>query len=183
MAVVGWIRDRFLDLHFGAVEFRFLLASVRGGPTHSQVNWWYLPLFLLLRSYSCIARLSRSTISSRVSGTAGGVGSVSRVHQLRIQALFWRFIFLDQDRCVGYGYLCGNDRAALCVLAIRKTVLLGLGHRYLNWCFLSAFQQSAGLITCRITRLRAEESWERYRYIRQSYVEIAIVLMLWFYLS
>jgi len=45
--------------------------------------------------------------------------------------------------------MCSNGRAALCVLAIQKAVLLGLGHRYLNCFFLGAFQQSAGLITCK----------------------------------
>jgi len=78
-----------------------VVASVLGGPTHSQVNLWYRPLLLLFWSYSSTARLSRSTISSRVSGAAGGVGSVSLVHQVRIQALFCRLIFLDWDRCVG----------------------------------------------------------------------------------
>ena len=51
-----------------------VVASVLGGPTHLQVNQWYRPLFLLLWSYSSIVCLSRSTISSRVSSAAGGVG-------------------------------------------------------------------------------------------------------------
>ena len=48
---------------------------------------------------------------------------------------------------MGMDNLCSNGRAALCVLAIQTIVLLGLGHRYLNYFVLGAFQLSAGLIT------------------------------------
>jgi len=78
-----------------------VVASVLGGLTRSQVNLWYWPLLLLFWSYSSTTRLSRSTITSRVSGAAVGVGSVSLVHQVWIQALFCQLIFLGWDWCVG----------------------------------------------------------------------------------
>ena len=90
-----------LALRNSSISSCWVVASVLGSPTPSQVNLWYQPLLLLLWSYSSMARLSRSTISSRVSGAAGGVGSVSLVHQVQIQALFCQLIFLDWDQCVG----------------------------------------------------------------------------------
>ena len=60
------------------------VASVVVGLTRSQVNMWYRLLFLLFWAYCITPRLSRSTISSSVSGVAGGVGSISLMHKVRI---------------------------------------------------------------------------------------------------